>query len=740
MRTFVNKMRVNLYYFITIFFFNMKKILSVLLASLTCIMSYSAEKRLVDYRFAPKWFQSSICFPDDSFKSLVGADGQLLYDYSRYGGNGKLFPYACNTGFSTVIHILPDENVKFQGQQLESAKIPTVITTSSVYGMQVRQTAFASAAFLFNNTTPQHPLTSDREDIVWTVITNNTKQDHTLSPVIVVNTDKRVSAQDRCITIDSARRLISTLPATKVRDNLSINKFFIHLEPVTVKAGKSLSFAVAYDNGMKSDICDEMVANPEAMLEKVPSMYETCCKYWQNNEEVPFGKIIVPDKEISNLLEAAARGIWQAREIKDGSIHFQVGPTCYRGLWVVDGAFLTETAGILGKGDDAHNGIDHILSLQNGEGGFANLTPNFWKENGLVLWTAVRHALLTQNKEWLAGHWEKLSRTVDYISVLREKTYQNPYPEDDGLIPPGAIDGGLWGGDDQPEYSNVLWNMAGMKAMIQAAEWLDKKEDAAKWHAIYDDFYATFQKATERDAAVDSYGNRYLNNMMKPEHRNLPQRALWAFCQSIYPGQIFSLDDEIANGTIDMLKTTLQEGTVMGTGWAVDGIWTYFNSFYGHACLWTGRSEDAANALYAFANHASPVFNWREEQHPRDLHDFYWGDMPHNWGSAEFIRLTVHLLQIDRGTELHLLEGIPEEWLGAGMTTSLQGIATPFGLLTMQLNVAKNGKKAKLTVEPLNGKSCTALVVHTGKWGNSKNDEVITLDPSRKNTLTISLK
>ncbi len=38
------------------------------------------------------------------------------------------------------------------------------------------------------------------------------------------------------------------------------------------------------------------------------------------------------------------------------------------------------------------------------------------------------------------------------------------------------------------------------------------------------------------------------------------------------------------------------------------------------------------------------------------------GDMPHNWASAEFIRLVVDLLALDRGDELHLLEGFP--WCG----------------------------------------------------------------------------
>ena len=226
--------------------------------------------------------------------------------------------------------------------------------------------------------------------------------------------------------------------------------------------------------------------------------------------------------------------------------------------------------------------------------------------------------------------------------------------------------------------------------------------------------------------------------MMKPEQRSLPQRAQWAFCQSIYPGQIFDIGDSIAVGTMRMLESTLQEGMVMGTGWIVDGIWNYFASFYGHAWLWNGEGGKAADALYAFANHASTMYNWREEHNPRDMYTRIVGDMPHNWASAEFIRLACHLLQLDRGTEMHLLEGLPQEWLGAGMQTSLKEVETPFGPLTMTLNVDANGEWADLTVEPLLS-NCTAVIVHTGQWGQVDGKNIVKLKSNRQNKLRIKI-
>jgi hypothetical protein len=113
--------------------------------------------------------------------------------------------------------------------------------------------------------------------------------------------------------------------------------------------------------------------------------------------------------------------------------------------------------------------------------------------------------------------------------------------------------------------------------------------------------------------------------------------------------------------------------------------------------------------------------------------------MPHNWASAEFIRLATHLLAIDRGDELHLFEGLPKEWAGPGMATRLNGIATPFGPLTLELTVAKDGKSARLIVEPLKDSSCRRVVVHAGAWAGKDKEETIELDFSKRQKLNIPI-
>ncbi len=228
--------------------------------------------------------------------------------------------------------------------------------------------------------------------------------------------------------------------------------------------------------------------------------------------------------------------------------------------------------------------------------------------------------------------------------------------------------------------------------------------------------------AAQRDLQKDSQGSAYLPTLMANRDHELPQRAQWAFCHAVYPGQVFLRDDPLVAGNLAMLAATEREGMVYGTGWDATGIWNYFASFYGHAWLWQGNGPKAARTLYAFGNHAAPTLVWREEQSLRGEPFRKVGDMPHNWASAEFIRLAVHLLALDRGDELHLLEGLPAVWVQAGMVTRLDRVCTPFGPLSLDLSVSADGRQARLKLAALCGSPPVRIVLHRDGWSAEKGE------------------
>jgi hypothetical protein len=468
--------------------------------------------------------------------------------------------------------------------------------------------------------------------------------------------------------------------------------------------------------------------------------------FWKT-ARLPYDHVVVPDPAIQALIDSSIRNIWQAREINNGLPAFMVGATYYRFLFIVDGAFILEAANMVGAGKETRAGIAYMLTYQQADGRF-ELLPRYHKENGIVLWTCVRHAMLNQDKDWLRSIWPKMEKAVGYIQRLRAQSREDGSPLNDGLMPPGSIDGGI-GGEDQYEYTNVYWNLTGLKAIIQAARWLGKDEQADAWQKEFDDFYGVFRAGEKRDARYDIHGNRYLPILMAIEDRNmtdlekaewnLPCKAQWAFCHGVYPGQLFEKDDPLVKGNLDMLATYEKEGMVTTTGWLTGGIWNYFASFYGHALLWQGNGPKAAEVLYAYANHASPLFAWLEEQGLKNEPVRENGDMPHNWASAEFIRLAVHLLAIDRGRELHLFEGLPGQWTKPGMETKLEGIATPFGALSCSLKIAADGASATLVVKPLSDPSCDKIVVHLGSWASPDSSATKILDPSREHRITVPI-
>ncbi|HLA41677.1 MAG TPA: hypothetical protein VJ417_16860, partial [Candidatus Glassbacteria bacterium] len=163
----------------------------------------------------------------------------------------------------------------------------------------------------------------------------------------------------------------------------------------------------------------------------------------------------------------------------------------------------------------------------------------------------------------------------------------------------------------------------------------------------------------------------------------------------------------------------------------------YFASFYAHALLWTGNGRKATRTLYAFANHASQTLVWREEQKPLGEGLEMVGDMPHNWASAEFIRLVRHLLVIERAGELHLFEGLPAEWAAPGLVTRLDGVATEFGKVSLELVVAQDGRSALLTFDPPGRTPPDRVALHLDGW--SGREGVLELAASGRQTLKIEL-
>ena len=644
----------------------------------------------VDFRFAPPWWQTAIGLPDDWQKTLVSKEGELLYDYpGDFSGFGtRVAVVATGTDGAAASQSMPD------------ARVPAVET---VY----RDKAGAEVA-------------------------------RSLALAVVPGEDQNLPVYKRSRMAGSADKpprgdlLLVRKSAARSALRLTVeSKSPLDLVDRTIFLGERrfLSFSAAWDGlipgpnkltvlfpARLDELAVYAASGHEAGdvgLEWARTQPERAARYW-SGRDFPYGVIHLPDPALQSLLDASIRNIYQAREVRDGLPVFQVGPTCYRGLWVVDGAFILEAMTYLGRGAEARAGIRYLLSRQKPDGSF-EILDKYWKENGIVLYLLYRHALLTGDRPWLEAEWPTVKRVVEVIRRLRRESRRDPAAPEAGLMPPGFPDGGV--GGVVPEYTNVYWNLAGLKAAVEAARWLGAPE-RAEWEAELEDFRAAFDAAVRRDARASGEGMTVLPILMKPSPDIDPVQGQWAFCQAVFPGRLFAADDPLVRGNMSLLDAREKEGLVLGTGWMADGLWNYFASFWAHAHLWLGNGAKAAEILAAYANHASPLRAWREEQPPRGekTEAPFVGDMPHNWASAEFIRLVRNLLVLERGNELHVLEGLPRAWLGPGAKTELRGAATDFGPVSLTLEVSGDGASAKLVVTPPVHPALKRVVVHLGAW------------------------
>jgi hypothetical protein len=94
----------------------------------------TGQHRQVDFRFAPEYYFTAICLPDDWQKTLVSAQGALAYDF----GPG---PYAKPL---TEISIgLKEQELRVNRQYLQDPRVPIVTTEWVGDGVTMQQHAFA---------------------------------------------------------------------------------------------------------------------------------------------------------------------------------------------------------------------------------------------------------------------------------------------------------------------------------------------------------------------------------------------------------------------------------------------------------------------------------------------------------------------------------------------------------------------------------------------------------------------
>jgi hypothetical protein len=711
-------------------------------ASIFPVVAAEAPDR-VDHRYyALDGWIGAIGLPDDCFKCVVDADGRFITELGKSKGHQGVYPHPPAQNRLSIQADVFGGTTRVS-QRMHSPRVPIAITQKRYKDIAITERLFAAwpldwTAHVKGDALRRRGGPDTRQYLLMVEYVNQGAQPVDITPVIQLqgypwaklNESRRLFTVTHNTQCSVSREIESFEPKTSA--TTPTTQATVVLKKLLLQPGGRETWFLAINRNTRS-----WAMLPPGSWAGAEAVRTRALEYWKKRAALPYDVIRVPDPEIQAILDTSIRELYQMRYVIRGLPAYFFGPGCYNDYWILDGSFVTEAMDMLGSVEDAGGYADYLLLHQQKDGRIQCMNEH-WKETGIALVTLFRHARMTQDREWLLKRWPQFVRGVEAVQTLRRTgSSADPKALNYRLSPVGFGDGGI---GREAEYTNNHWLLAGMRAAIEAAEWLGKAAETKAWKEQYADFQDAFRKAIQRDAKTDANGNRYIPAVMGPKTPQFPTRGQWAFCQGVYPGRIFAPDDEIMLGTMKMLQANeVQGGIIENSGWI--GIWAQCGSFYGHDWLWLGNGRKAAELLYAFANHASPLDNFREEmpKQTKPGEKFPYarggGDMPHVSASAEFIRLTGHLLAFDRGDELHLLEGLPSAWLKPGGLLRLNGLRTPFGPLRLTLTVSQNGTVASLHIAPLSDSSCRKIVLHFGAWSADGSRPPTDLAPDRAHDL-----
>ena len=709
--------------------------------------------RKIDFKYAPPSSWTSICRPDDPYKSLVRDDGALMYGFHANTFDSWFFDRV----FEFSIHAA--RTTPKITQKTESSRVPVVITTLEYPRATLELRAFGHL----------HGENRRTDVVLWSIRAHGDVDEvltaihldifemnkrfvgrseaasrtiFAVAPDLLPEPDRWAATQaldedDHLPKPGEIAMVSSPQPLMKHHTRGFVPASGLSSAMQILHAGESMegAFMIPLNHEDVSEFNYEWALNA----------LDAERNFWNTLSLSPL-KIEVPDEALMDMILACSRNILQAREIEDGLPVFKVGPTVYRNLFVIDGHFMLETAQILGYHHEARAAIQTLLRRVRPNGAIAQMIHHT-KETGISIATLIRQCELLNDEPLLRDLWQTIRNGVTYIEGLRAQAKALPADHPcHNLLPIAFGDGGV--GGDRGEYTTVLWILFGLKSAAEAAQRLGFDEDAQRFSDDFEELLTDFRAHATKNMGTLPDGTAYLPICfegsgehhwipnypyeVKEWNRLRPESATWALCQAIWPGEVFAPDDEIVknlNHLHDLIDD--EEGIPSGTGWLpYKSLWSYHASFAAHVWLYSNRPDKALDYLYDFANHASPTRVWREEQSLTSTQNGQlFGEMPHNWASAEFIRLVRHLLVFERGNALELLRGFAPEWIKPQAKVQLEKTPTRFGPVSLVVE-SPDGMQVDIKLEfdaswPLKPANCVLYLPKASQV--SLNGQALTL-------------
>jgi hypothetical protein len=176
--------------------------------------------------------------------------------------------------------------------------------------------------------------------------------------------------------------------------------------------------------------------------------------------------------------------------------------------------------------------------------------------------------------------------------------------------------------------------------------------------------------------------------------------TFWGNTETLWPTELFALDDPRVTGTIHQARKVLgggfTEGLIHWVGLPEDAIHPYMSVYTTMAALARGEDEQVVEDFYWYLLHSTAAHAFPEGIHQK--RQFAWSDtIPHGTGASNYAILLRHMLIHEKGGELHLLAAVPDWWLGEGQTIRIENAPTHFGPMSLLVQGTPSGIDVKLS-------------------------------------------
>jgi len=404
------------------------------------------------------------------------------------------------------------------------------------------------------------------------------------------------------------------------------------------------------------------------------------------------------------------------------------GPLNYDAFWCRDSAYQIAAMLRMGLNEEARAAAEVYVKIQLPDGEFPSIVsgdyrpggPHEWDAQGQGIYSLVQVYRFTRDRAWLQRVYPALRKACEFLEGVRlanmtEEVRQKPPPLNYafGILTPSVSAEDL-GPGDWHHYWDDFWAVLGWRDAEYAARELGLEDDARWMRTSGDELLASTMESIRQVMA--HYGIDYIPN--GPEDKDSSSMARGT-SPGLWPGMILDPRDPLTLRSFDVYW----EKWIAPTG----GGYVHWGSVWGYgmelgACyVLLGQRERAWKMLRWHLDHQSApgVYAWGESFDPKTGR-FRGGDMPHTWVGADYLNLLRTCLMYERGEQLMLLAGLPEEWLRGDKTFSVASMPTYWGDLDMTVTPAAAAPDGKVHVRlggPCNPPGGFVLVLPAGLQG-----------------------